>query len=111
MVIDAIDRARIDERLERLRELELKNLLGTDLGPAEEAELERLHAWYETLPASLTGDDEDDIEIWRLLAEDRKPVHYEPGEHRRRIEGEHRAAVGVKATEPVDDDSDDDGQN
>jgi hypothetical protein len=112
MIIDALteeDRAIIDARLDRYRDLELKDLLGTDLGPADEAELERLHAWYETLPPHLTGQDADDIELRRLLAEDdQKPVvHYEPpGEHRRRIEAA-RAPIDVKATAPVEEPEDD----
>jgi hypothetical protein len=35
---------------------------------------ERLHAWYETLPPRLTGQDADDIELRCLLAEDDSPT-------------------------------------
>jgi hypothetical protein len=42
---------------------------------------ERLHAWYETLPPRLTGQDADDIELRCLLAEDDSPADLRiPGE-------------------------------
>jgi hypothetical protein len=135
MVIDGMsvaDRARIDARLARLGDLDLKDLLGDDLSPDEQAELERLHAWADTLPPHVLGLDADDIEMRRLLAEDdipaepsRQRTYEDPAEQRKRLEAEQRAPIDVKATtpvnepvddrevppEPVDDDSDDDGQN
>jgi hypothetical protein len=107
-VIDATSEER--SRLDRLRDLELKNLLGDDLSHDASAELDRLNAWADTLPPHLLGLDADDIELRRLLAEDdQKPVvvHYAPpGEHRRRIEAA-RAPIDVKATTPVEEPEDD----
>jgi hypothetical protein len=58
MIIDATSeaaRARIGEHLDRLRELELKDLLGADLTADEQTELERLHAWVDALPPHPDG--------------------------------------------------------
>ena len=83
MVIEGVsaeDRARIDARLDRFGELDLKNLLGDRLSPMEQSELERHRAWYQTLPPHLLGLDEDDIELRRLMAEGRVTVE-RPGPH------------------------------
>ena len=58
MIIDATSeaaRARIGEHLDRLRELELKDLLGADLTADEQTGLERLHAWVDALPPHPDG--------------------------------------------------------
>jgi hypothetical protein len=124
------DRARIDERLRRLGELDTKNLVQDDftpashLTPAEETELERLHVWADTLPASVLSLTPEDVELTQLLADtpsgpSHRDDHVDPDVELRRMKAKTRPIAEVNSTEPpepleegevpepVDDDTDD----
>jgi hypothetical protein len=94
----------------RLDELSIRDfVMDDDLNPGEQAELDRLQAWSETLAPHLTtsGDPETD-ELRRPTAPPRQRSYDDPGESRRHLEGQHTPLA--KVPEPVDDDSGD-GQN
>ncbi len=81
MVIDTLsekDRAIVDARVDRLGELELKDLVGEDLSPDERNELMRLDAWHKTMPPDLVGLDDEEIELRKLFAEDDCPLASAP---------------------------------
>jgi hypothetical protein len=105
-IIDAADRARIDEHLERLRELELKNLLGDDLSPDEQAELRTLEAREAALPVHLKPVlDPDEQALQDLLDADherpanpqRQRTYEDLAEHRQRLLSDRHAILERRA--------------
>jgi hypothetical protein len=99
------DRAQVEKDLARLRQLELKDLLGDVLSATERAELKRLRAWSDTLLPHLLGLEPADIELRALMADtpwgptpEQARAHQDPAEERARIKAKLAGPAEVRAT-------------